>query len=117
MTWNTLPPHLALHDMDGVLVPPGLCGPVAQATIEAHRVFLLAAAYMLSAWYAQGARSTRLRDGRVEPGNLPPEEGTWPVNDIRAAEAVVATVMLGERYAGWGRAVMKASLRQTEEAA
>ena len=101
----------------GVIAPPGMCGPIDDATIEAHRMFLLAAAYLLAAWYAQGARSVQLRDGRVEPANLPPDEGSWAINDLRATEAIVATIFLGERYTGWARAVARVERDARKEAA
>lgn len=101
----------------GVIAPPGMCGPIDDATIQAHRMFLLAAAYMLAAWYAQGARSVQLRDGRVEPCNLPPDVGSWAVNDLRATEAIVATILLGARYVGWERAVARVERDAAMEAA
>lgn len=117
MTWNTLPPHLALCGLDGILVPPGLCGEIDGATIAAHRLMLLSAGHLLASWYAQGARSVRLRDWRVEPENTPPDEETWPVTDVRACELLVASVLLGERYAAWGVAVLKAERMFAKEAA
>lgn len=117
MTWNTLPPHLALCGTDGILVPRGLCGEIGDATIAAHRVLLLSAGHLLASWYAKGARSVRLRDWRVEPQDTPPDEASWPVTDIRVCELLVASVMLGERYAGWGVAVLKAERMFSKEAA
>lgn len=83
--------------------PGQVCGPEA---VHAHAIRLLAAGLVLASWARAGVRSVRLAGGRVEPEGAP--DSGWPVDAPEAAEALVATVLLGARYRGWERAVLAA---------
>jgi hypothetical protein len=67
----------------------------------------------MARWYSQGMRSVRLNGSRVEPEPGPPDEAAWAIDDLRAAEALVATVLLGERYTGWHQMVLLATQEAT----
>lgn len=80
-----------------------------------HSVIVLAAAFMLSRWYQQGARSLVLKDGRVDTSNAPPEPGTWAI-DADGARLLAATIAAGERYNGFEDAVKAAKEEIGQEA-
>lgn len=82
-----------------------------------HRIRKFAAGLILARWHVQGARSVRLVDGALEPESCAPGAGAWHVTDPAAAGALVATVLLGARYAGWDRAVATARAELAREAA
>jgi hypothetical protein len=107
-----LPPCLAMALGAGcahvMLVPPGLVGPPSPEVLHEHAVRCLAAGLLLARWALDGMRSVRLEKGRLWPCALPPEAGSWAIGDADAQRVLVATVALGERYTGWGRAVVVA---------
>jgi hypothetical protein len=85
-----------------------------------YRAHLLAAGYLLRHWQAKGARSVRLErndDGedRVEPDVVNGAAG-WAPDAAEAAAALVATVLLGARYAGWQVALQAAAAEMGGEA-
>ena len=85
-----------------------------------YAVQLLAAGLLLRHWQAKGARSVRLErndDGvdRVEPDVVNGAAG-WAPDAAEAAAALVATVLLGARYAGWQVALQAAAAEMGGEA-
>jgi hypothetical protein len=72
-----------------------------------YPILLLAASYLLARWQVLGSRTVRLADGRIEPEPTS-EPGAWPIDTPEAAQVLTATVLAGQAYAGWTRALRTA---------